>query len=151
MFPAFASAEMPYSSQVAVQSQEFEAGGNQDVLPGYSWKELAQTAVTGTGEPEVRENLYTFIQGFQGFQVEAQGHMSRKHGLVVWWFLRLLEPIQTVNEITKWFQRRFRGEFEAPSPGTISNRYSYGIQTLPSRVTGFRGSREIADMSVMAM
>ena len=44
---------------------------------------------------------------------------------------------QTINEITKWFQRRFRGECEAPSPWTISNRYSYGSQTLPSRVTGF--------------
>ena len=56
--------EMPYSSQVAVQSQEFEAGGNQDVLPVYSRKVLAQTAVTGAGEQEVSKDLHAFIQDF---------------------------------------------------------------------------------------
>ena len=91
MLQAFASAEMPYSSQAAVQSQEFEAGGKQNALLGYSRKVLAQTAVTGTGELQVSKDLYFFIQGFQG---KAQGHVSRRHGLMEWWFLRFLEQLK---------------------------------------------------------
>ena len=59
------------------------------MLCGFFPEISGPNGVTGTGEPEaeVSKELHIFIQGFEG---KAQGYTIRRHGLMVWWFLRFL-------------------------------------------------------------
>ena len=64
------------------------------------------------------------------------------------WMLKEL-PIETVYEITKWFQRGLRGQFEAPSSWTILKRVLLR-KSDASAAKGVRGYQENAFMSVVA-